>query len=572
MEDSSRQSEIERTETDAFGWEPDGEAVGTAPATDASDAFVASAWNTLRQHLRDPQGCVAHAWSAADGSWGSILDLNELYVLVMAWRDQDPALARGFVENAFACVRGDGAVPRWFRPDGFVPDWRAPWPLLAQSALAAVEHTPAPDFQRAIVPRLEAYLHWAIGHFDPSGAGIPTWQHASESFLPDTWDRALATADLPVMLTGECEALQQLAEPAPGLLRDPAWLSDRLTRLRSTLATYFRDPDTGLYRDRYRAEGVRSDRITLSCFSPLLLRGLPPEERRPLARALLAGHYPTSEHGFPLWERWPNDALDPPVTAIHQAIMLNALEPEKATPQVARLRSAIRDSLSEALDRTASLPSNLAARPDASAPEAAMPGESSAMGAALALLVAWRPPTAPSPPPPILRWMDRRRLVVVSAIVSLAVVALVTVFALVHGRRTLPWSSLETIAALARESYNRRDYEDAIDLYEEFLHRSSGTNGVVHVLLGNALFRAGRFAEAEPHYRAALNESESSLHALYNLGQTLARLDRFDESAVCFDEFVKAYRTDYPDQAELAAIALEMLRTGLVFPRTTSGP
>jgi cytochrome c-type biogenesis protein CcmH/NrfG len=136
-------------------------------------------------------------------------------------------------------------------------------------------------------------------------------------------------------------------------------------------------------------------------------------------------------------------------------------------------------------------------------------------------------------------------------------------------RPSLPGTTGEALLNLARERYDAGDHAAVIALCQEFLAISKATNGPVRVLLGNAFYRTGRYRDAEVEYRAALQDEASSLHALYNLGLALYHQGREEEAAHVFEQFAEAYRTDYPELASRARIALSLIRRNPSSPEPT---
>ena len=539
--------------------------VEDGPGTDAPpggrEALLAVAEALLAARVRAAEGVMHARWSVADGAGPEGPDLNEVFPLVRAWAGRDPDLAQEIVRTAFATRKEDGFVPRWFRPDGFVPDWRAPWPLLAQAAHTVWEARPDPAFLEVVLPRLDEYLDWGYSYFDPESKGTPTWPSEAEAFVPDVWDRDLVMVDLTVFLLNEVECLLALAAEIRQGAAYYARFDDHRRRLIETLDRFLWEEATHSYRDRY-ANGERVARRSLSGFTPLLLRDLGPARRKALLDELLEGELFDTERGLPLWEKWPEDPAPPPMPALQQAVLVEALDRSPEEPAVARLRERLAERLADALAATGTLPADLA-------PEAPPSEHSSAAAACLAVQLV-RPWVAAKPAvPPAALWMEehRRSLTLTGTLLIALLVLGIGLF--MHLRRATPGSSMEAIANLGKECYTAKDYKEATRLFEDFLYRSGGSGPVVHLMLGNALYRQERFAEAEQHYRVALQNEETSLHALYNLGLVLGRQKRYNEGVACFDEFHRIYATDFPDYAERARFAAGVLREQ---QRTAGGP
>jgi tetratricopeptide (TPR) repeat protein len=519
----------------------------------------AHACDVLASRLSAPEGIFPARWSPADGPAGDEIDLNEMLPLCAAWSAIDPAVARDLVLSALAAQDSDGALPRRVRSDGFAPDAHPPWPLIAVAANLAAGDSPHPDFVAVVLPALESHLERTLAHHDPGGSGRPRWQSREESFLPDVWDEGVLSADLAAMIAAEIEAVLSLASRAGAGGASELRFRARLRLYESALETYFRDPATATYPDRDET-GAPTSRVTLSAFMPLLIRGLPGETRDLLQERILSGRPLGADPGIPLWERWPEDAAAPPVPARHQAIVWAALCAGRAGVPTATYRARTLEFLAAELARSGRLPEDFGS---ASSREHASPAAgSSVMAAATAVAMLQPSGVADGRAGRVATWMEAHRLGLAAAVVGIAAFALIGVGAFSLYRRAPPGSSAEASLNLARECHRAGDYARAIRLYREFLSGTKPGDGTIRVLLGNALFRSGLFTEAEAEYRSALGEEVSSLHGLYNLGLALHRQGRPEEAAYVFGEFVKTYSTDYPELAQRARIALDVIQNG----------
>jgi TolA-binding protein len=521
-------------------------------------ALWAHACDVLRSRLHGPEGAFPARWSVADGPAGDEIHLNELLPLCAAWSMLEGDVARDLVLSAVAIQHPDGSMPRRVRSDGYAPDTHAPWPLIAVAADLAAGDAPHPDFVATVLPALERHVEWTLAHHDPAASGRPRWRSRDESFLPDVWDSGLITVDLVAMLLAEIDALMSLAARSGTGGAVETRFRPILRKYERTLEEVLWDPAETAYRDRDET-GTPISRVTLSPFMPLLFRRLPGDARGPLQARLLSGSPLGAEGGVPLWERWADDPSDPPVPAIHQAILWAALRGGHAGAPAARYRMRVLSRLAGEVDRTGRLPQDLGRETPAGAPVPA--SGSSAMAAAVAVAMLRSSTAADAAPGHVASWMERHRRGFAVAAAAAAACALVGIGAFSLQRRSMPGSSAEAILNMARECHRAGDHEQSIRLYREFLQGSADLNGTIRVLLGNALFRAGRYAEAEAEYRKALNEEVSSLHALYNLGLTLNRQERRSDAVYVLEEFVKAYGTDYPELAQRARTALDVIRT-----------
>lgn len=582
MSDDTPRSDGERPDRWIAPEAPDGRSSAASDADGAADLRDAAA-RVLASRIRPPSGLMTARWSRADDTTSDLVDVNELLPLVLAWRGGDPELAQELVLAALAAQDPSGAIYRRFQTDGFVTERHAPWPLVARAALKAWEARRNPRFLGQVMGPLEAYVDWVIGHFDAARTGFPAWPSAEGAPVPELWGAQAGCVDLAAFLISELDALLALGPADPrGGFPTVRYASLR-RRLRAALDEFFWSERHGGYRDR-AAGGDHFARVTLGAFAPLLLADLDPERRTRLTTQLLEGQLLRRNPAVALWQSWPEDTIAPRCTVLGQVLVLEMLA---AGGDDGGAVAAFRKELAGPLDRQWSVSGGFssdlssAGRGEAPAaappPAAAEPAESSAVAAALACVVfdarchaaVAASPGAAAPAAAVAsRWSERHRMAIVAVVILAILAGVLSLAAFMLSRKGLPGGSGEALVNFARECYRSGNHDEAIRLYEEFLDRTGPGNGNVEVLLGNALFRKGRYAEAEKHYREGLKTEESSLHALYNLGQALARQKRYPEAAECFKAFVETYRNDYPDLAAQSQMALEivLLRIALQSP------
>ncbi len=524
---ASREASLERFES-------------PASASAAAGAF-------LNARIRAPEGIFITRWlnTAAEGQPPE-MDLNALFAALRHWIPRDPALADELIQSAFAAQGPEGSLSRRVCPDGRVADATAPWPVLLAAAAPRADASSA--LCEWLIPRAEAYLKWARGHFDPDGDGWPQWPSAHGALLPDTWEAGLAGVDLTVLLLSEAAALRRMC--AGGItLENPRALGDFEHALRRSLGALAIE-DAPPFRDRY-LDGRPAQRITLSCYFPLWLDDLALQTREQLAQHLELGPCAHPGGGFASWEVWPEDPAPAPVSPALQLFMLAGLE--KTDPGAAgRAADRVRSRMETAWSVHGWLPADLAA-------EANVPAASGCEGIAAAVLAAPPPPRA-AEPSRRRAWLERNRRIVLAAAVVLIALPLAGLALYLQRQSSLPGANMETLIVLGRESMNAGRLDEAERLLRDFLRRFRGTHGVAHLLLGNTLFKQGRYAEAEQEYRVALDDEASGTHALYNLGVTLQRQGRLPEAEQCMQTFVDSFALELPQYAERARLALQLIR------------
>lgn len=492
---------------------------------------VSGARARVESAVRQPSGIFPARWVASNEFGASAppaFDLRDLFPLCVEWRYRSPEIARELVLSAVAVQHPDGSFPRCVDELGHASDMIPAWPLFACAANVAAGDCPPSDFAAVVLPALERHVEWAWKHLGAAN-GAPKWPSELEAWLPEAWSPDVRSVDAAAMLLAEIESFMAFGERcnAGGAIR--LRLGSRAAALSRLLDRVYFDPATGEYRDR-SADGQVIARRTLSMFTPLLCSAVRGDRRQQLLNQL-SGWWDASTSSFPAWEQWPDDPAPPAVVPRQQALIWAAIAAHGgATRSEWRTRSAA---------------------------VATAPWAQNGICGALAVLLSVAACGGTSEQR--VRIMGPRLGATVAASVA-GVGMLLGVGLYMMGRPSLPGATGEALLNLARESYNAGDHEQAISLYREFLARSRSTNGVVCVLLANALYRRGQYREAEEFYRAALQEEGSALHALYNLGLTLHQQGRDGEAIYVLDKFAGTYRDDYPELAQRARTAAAIIR------------
>ena len=296
----------------------------TYKPSDTKDGMLSLALESMIGNLRAPVGKVPFRWTSSPGQEGELFRLNEIFGMVSAWVHIDPDVAADLMKATLSCQKTDGFVPATFDPLRQSSGTQAAWPLLVQASELVWNETKDLDFIQFIVPKLHRYIIRSLKHFDPNRDGIHCWQSANEAFIPETFDRRLASADISTLLLCEIEAYQRLALHHPSYSIDQTDLEEELSRLKENLLHVLWDTETSSFRDRYIG-GRRITRLTLSCFTPLLWPNLPTTQADSIRQLITAPRGYTTEIGIPLWQKWESDAEIPPVPATHQFLFFRSI-------------------------------------------------------------------------------------------------------------------------------------------------------------------------------------------------------------------------------------------------------
>ena len=505
-------------------------------------------------HLRAPEGALPCRWSCATPAHPGLFCISQLLELVTAWRALDPVIAEELVRSAFACQQPDGSLPSLFEPaTGAISDTPA-WPVAAQATLLAWESRRDPAFLKAMLPGVERYLSSALAHFADRATGLHRWQSEREAMIPEVYDPAIATADLPALLLCEIDAFltlaSHMANPLTAVRAEE--LRVERDRIAANLEDVLWDAAAGNFRDRY-ADGTRVERMSLSALLPLLWTDLSAGcKERLLAQAVDPAQF-REPGGWRLWVSWDDDAEPPPFSAVHLSLLLLALQRNAPRETLHESALAIARRLLCDSDETSSRAGEDAARQPQSR-------SSPVRTAALAMLAveAVEEHTGPVAASSSVRWMDRHRVLILSVCVGF-VGLFVAGVAGVMAHRSQRAAEADSLAVMAHQHYNQKNYAQAISIYEKILdsHRDRAT---IEFRLANACYHEQDYAGAEQHYRHIIQTSAEAPKALMNLGLLLHRQGRLEEAARCYEEVIRRFTEFYPGMSARAKTALDIIQ------------
>lgn len=125
-----------------------------------------------------------------------------------------------------------------------------------------------------------------------------------------------------------------------------------------------------------------------------------------------------------------------------------------------------------------------------------------------------------------------------------------------------PAISQEVNKSLAKgnENYRKGEFDKAIEQYRLVLEKDPG-NKTANYNLANALFRTGKFSEAENLYNEGLegNEDRQALHkAYYNKGVALTKQQKLEESVEAYKQAILLDPTDADKRFNLQKALVEL--------------
>jgi Ca-activated chloride channel family protein len=137
------------------------------------------------------------------------------------------------------------------------------------------------------------------------------------------------------------------------------------------------------------------------------------------------------------------------------------------------------------------------------------------------------------------RAADARSPTVVRAPVQAVALVLLTMFLIGAATKLAP----EELVRLANAAFDRQEYDAALKLYTE-AEATIENPGLVSFNKGAALYRLGRFRDAQLHYQRCLDEADSKHRPalLFNLGNTLLQQAQAGGDLSLFREALQAYQ------------------------------
>ena len=106
------------------------------------------------------------------------------------------------------------------------------------------------------------------------------------------------------------------------------------------------------------------------------------------------------------------------------------------------------------------------------------------------------------------------------------------------------WSDLvRSLPEQAEQAYERKDYDKALELYQEAQTRNPDSDTLAYNL-GNTFYRLGRFEDAKKQYGRILENENRVLSAdsYYNMGNTLYQVGRKTEDQQSYQQAMEAFK------------------------------
>lgn len=538
------------------------------PAAKDSIAAIVSL-ETLVGLLQAPNERIPVRWQASRAEDSNVLFVNEMYAAVEAWCLLDVQVAKEIVRSILAGQRNNGGITPVINRLEDADDTLCMWPVLAQLCRRITEIDPDPRFLSQVLPQIDEFLLYAYDYFNDVEQDAPVWQSPEEAFIPETWEAAVIPVDLTVMLLCEVDEMIAFAQTVESFEPDLRGYQTARTRLVEQLAACWNAREK-IYMDRHSGEpGGFTGRVSLGAYMPLLWTELDEVQSNELQKHLRAGRSLAADDGMSLWQERDQDECPPSINAVHQSFVYRILNRGPLSDQQGVFLQRVERALDFHFAQTDSIPAELRLERDLNG-EMLAPAETAEepemAGCALALLTritSHHRSLSISEYPWIIRWMERRRVAVMTT-------AVLGMFLLVAGT-TYHFSSRKKMGAraeyeaqgFAKGAYRFGQYDKAIMILEGLVESSPKKGAIADYQynIANAHFRNERYAEAANFYRLSMLKSPVSLpQPRWNLTQALYRMGELELARVNNEEWIKEFGEHYPglmNQAELVRRILE---------------
>ncbi|HMP74958.1 MAG TPA: tetratricopeptide repeat protein [Kiritimatiellia bacterium] len=458
---------------------------------------------------------------------------TEIYALVRAWNEVRPDIARVLLDGLLAQANPDGSIPARLDENGLAADGTMDWPVLAHAFRLVWGASADRAWFDAAAPVIQRHLESIIATLDPARSGLPTWSAAKDALAPELHDVGLVSADLIALLVRDIGALEEVAQAIAVRSLDLTELLAYRTVLLTRLRDFLWSPETHSFAERY-ADGRPIIRQTISSVMPLLCRELSREECTALLNILVNRDHLLGATGVHGWVPWAEETDPPPVWPLHQLLLLEALDTQRATAEAAAIRAALLTQLPA---------------PDSPATQAlllhliAVPAGNRLASSLLA---------------PTLIWITQRQRGILAT--AAAVFLLLNGAVILHSCRktSLTPSIIETTVGLARRHYQEKNYAEAETVLARVL-ASGNPHASANLEMGNILYRQGRLDEAGQFYRKESPNPQVQAQAMHNLAVLLHEQGRGAEAAELWRQLVAEYGTRFPPVAARATAALKYL-------------
>jgi tetratricopeptide (TPR) repeat protein len=489
---------------------------------------------------------IPFRWMCRDINHPGIFDIDRVFALTDAWVRIDPAVAGENMLAALSIQEQDGFIPAWVEITGESADTPCR-PMLAQSVRKILEVQPDQNFLRNVTPDLIRYINGMLSRYVTEPELGAVWPAEQTALSPSLYRPGVPALDATCLVLAEIEAALECVRSQPDAMPFLTVWQEYQRQLSAALTSRFYESASGLFKEQDIDSDSFVDRITLGTLLPLLCDSVPDASLARIYPLLDAGSPLLSATGIQDWEYWRDDAVLPPVEALHQLLVIDGLQ--------RRMPAWEKTQFNDVLQQ-------FAQNSEKNDTERIEPTQRVLCLGVSSHAIQHR--TDREQFPPALQFLDRHALTVSAVTCVAGLLFLIGICTAQLSRTTLTRPAIETIAGMGQLYYQHGDYDHAIPYYAR-LSQAMNRHPRFELMLGNAHFRKGAYRIAEQHYRHVLRNRPQPA-ALMNLALTLYHQGRPREAADCYAQVIDLFERQHPEISHRAALSIDLIRQQLRNP------
>ena len=261
-------------------------------------------------------------WAISDEANPTTLNINTLYVQILAWIPLRIDVAMQLLETVFKIQTSSGSIPSEIKINGVVASLAAPKPILCMICDEVLNHKKDTAMVESIIPQLIRYLRWILSHFDPTHQGLHSWRNQTETLTPTITSPELATADLTALLLNEIESFDRIRLISDSEVEMPKDLSNMQDQLKSNLKHLFWNETEQDFSNAF----IRDEQVSIkgnNSLLPMLCNTFIPNSRAIILERLKNGEILNNYINISTWRK--TDLSDKTLSVIEKILFIKTL-------------------------------------------------------------------------------------------------------------------------------------------------------------------------------------------------------------------------------------------------------
>lgn len=490
------------------------------------------AFERLQSLLQPARGIFTGPWIRDPAQKAPGLSLRLSCSVIPAFAVFQPEQVPGLLKTLadLPSMEG-GAWAETYTPDGIQAEAGPALPCVA-SMLNTLPQTPETD---TVLSSIIGRCKQQVAYFQkgPVANTLPQWPHPETAFTPEVTDpEVLLQFDLAALLVTEIESIQKHGGESD-------YQESERKQFVSSIWSEFHSGKRKRLLDK-TIEGEFASRVTAGSLIPLLWNRLSKAEFSSLRQALQNPEELKAPEGIRQWQPKKEDSVPAPVQLFTQHLFLPLLE--KLSGEAAALLSA---DWHRSLENDSGF-----SQPETAALLVRLIPFANRVNPHLERYPAW------------VRSMEKHRksIVTVAAVILFLIPASFGIYFTVRSDYNRSDELLQSGQATTLMTMG--NLQEAEEVYTRLIlnSRTDTQHDQYYFNRGNLRFKQGEFEKALEDYQQAieLDPIGNLYKARWNLGQTLARLDRNEEAIRTLQEFIDEYGEELPTYKTNAENAISL--------------